>query len=246
VARGRPGPFVAASVGHDAAAGGEWSGLLFDNPRIKRPPQLIWTFGFAYEERARDYGGSPVSVGYRDRPTRVCLRQVRHPDHPPDTEASKSTVDSQRVCPACSRANNALTGIAMWAAQTAWSTRRPMGCPAHHGVQMHSFVRSLSPLTGRNADATNVPLDWTDAHHLTMWIHDGQTKVDEMTLLCRFHHVQVHEGHWTITMNPHTGDVSVRRPNGQPYELPPTHPGSAEPASPTEAAAETVALRRRR
>jgi hypothetical protein len=44
------------------AEGGEWSGLLFDNPRIGLPPQLTWTFTFVYEDVARDYGDSPVSL----------------------------------------------------------------------------------------------------------------------------------------------------------------------------------------
>jgi hypothetical protein len=44
------------------AEGGEWSGLLFDNPTVGLPPRLTWTFAFPYQDVARDYGDSPVSL----------------------------------------------------------------------------------------------------------------------------------------------------------------------------------------
>jgi hypothetical protein len=58
---------VSSSDGLDPAelipsAGGEWRGLLFDNPTIELPPQLTWTFTFPYQDVARDYGDSPVSL----------------------------------------------------------------------------------------------------------------------------------------------------------------------------------------
>lgn len=44
------------------AEGGQWSGLLFDNPRIGLAPQLTWTFTFPFREVVRDYGDSPVEL----------------------------------------------------------------------------------------------------------------------------------------------------------------------------------------
>jgi len=44
------------------AEGGEWGGLLFDNPRLSVPPRLTWSFAFAFADVDRDYGDSPVSV----------------------------------------------------------------------------------------------------------------------------------------------------------------------------------------
>jgi hypothetical protein len=32
------------------------------------------------------------------------------------------------------------------------------------------------------------------AHHLTHWTHGGKTDLDNLTLLCRYHHVLLHEG----------------------------------------------------
>jgi hypothetical protein len=49
-----------------------------------------------------------------------------------------------------------------------------------------------------------------DAHHLTSWIDGGETKLNNLALLCRRHHVDLHNGHWTITIA--NGTVHVARP----------------------------------
>jgi hypothetical protein len=50
-----------------------------------------------------------------------------------------------------------------------------------------------------------------DAHHLISWIDGGQTKIDNLALLCRRHHVDLHNGHWQITIA--DGAVYVARPS---------------------------------
>jgi hypothetical protein len=66
---------------------------------------------------------------------------------------------------------------------------------------------------------------WTDAHHLRHWTaHHGPTNPDNLILLCRYHHVLVHEAQWTLKFDPTTGTVTITRPNGQPYELQPSQP----------------------
>jgi hypothetical protein len=42
------------------------------------------------------------------------------------------------------------------------------------------------------------PPDWSQAHHLTWWTLGGQTNLDEMRLLCLWHHHLVHDQHWDI------------------------------------------------
>jgi len=37
-----------------------------------------------------------------------------------------------------------------------------------------------------------VPARWCDAHHIHHWIHGGETKIENLVLLCRRHHTQVH------------------------------------------------------
>jgi hypothetical protein len=49
-----------------------------------------------------------------------------------------------------------------------------------------------------------------DAHHLESWIDGGETKVTNLVLLCRRHHLDLHSGDWTITIT--DGVVHVARP----------------------------------
>jgi hypothetical protein len=63
------------------------------------------------------------------------------------------------------------------------------------------------------------PTPWTDAHHITPWAHGGPTNINNLILLCRFHHTLTHEGRWTIRLDTDTGHVTASRPNGTPYEI---------------------------
>jgi hypothetical protein len=55
-----------------------------------------------------------------------------------------------------------------------------------------------------------------DAHHLLPWIRGGRTDLDNLILLCRWHHTAVHEGGVTITDD---GDGRVfTKPDGQPCD----------------------------
>ncbi|TDW14927.1 DUF222 domain-containing protein [Kribbella kalugense] len=58
-----------------------------------------------------------------------------------------------------------------------------------------------------------------DAHHLTSWIDGGPTAISNLALLCRRHHTDLHNGHWTITIT--NGQVHVTRPT---WADPPPHP----------------------
>jgi hypothetical protein len=43
------------------------------------------------------------------------------------------------------------------------------------------------------------PPSWTEAHHINQWARDGgQTDIDDGVLLCRFHHLLLHNNHWEI------------------------------------------------
>jgi hypothetical protein len=55
---------------------------------------------------------------------------------------------------------------------------------------------------------------WCDAHHLQWWEHGGGTSLDNCVLLCRRHHVHVHELGWTIERESHRG-----------YQVTPPPPG---------------------
>ncbi|WUJ68713.1 HNH endonuclease [Kribbella soli] len=49
-----------------------------------------------------------------------------------------------------------------------------------------------------------------DAHHLLSWIDGGETKISNLALLCRRHHVDLHHGTWTISIT--NGTIHVTRP----------------------------------
>ncbi len=63
------------------------------------------------------------------------------------------------------------------------------------------------------------PIPYTDAHHLKPWSEGGSTSIDTMLLLCRWHHTTVHEGRWKLSYDAATGEVTVTRPDGTPYEF---------------------------
>jgi Domain of unknown function (DUF222)/HNH endonuclease len=63
------------------------------------------------------------------------------------------------------------------------------------------------------------PSTWCDAHHLQPWAHGGPTRLSNMVLLCRHHHVAVHEGGWTITLDPTTNTITTHHPDGTPHDL---------------------------
>jgi len=73
------------------------------------------------------------------------------------------------------------------------------------------------------------PAAWTEVHHLLAWYQGGLTNVDNCVLVCRWHHGLAHDGlpddrRWQIHLDPTTGEVTVFRPGGKPYELGPSQP----------------------
>jgi hypothetical protein len=45
------------------------------------------------------------------------------------------------------------------------------------------------------------PPSWCEAHHIIPWKENEKTQVDDGILLCRHHHMLVHNNHWQITRN---------------------------------------------
>jgi hypothetical protein len=46
------------------------------------------------------------------------------------------------------------------------------------------------------------PASWCDAHHIVWWTNGGGTSLWNLVLLCRRHHVAVHEGGWKLERGP--------------------------------------------
>lgn len=72
-----------------------------------------------------------------------------------------------------------------------------------------------------------------DAHHVTHWSRGGETKLDNLVLLCRFHHRAVHEGGFGVVVQT-GGSVTFSDPDGR--ELPECPGMSVDPALPTDPA----------
>jgi len=63
---------------------------------------------------------------------------------------------------------------------------------------------------------------WVHAHHRKHWADGGPTDLENLVLLCGYHHRFVHEHGWTIEGDP-DGKLIFRKPNGTIY--PPARPG---------------------
>ena len=50
-------------------------------------------------------------------------------------------------------------------------------------------------------------------HHIKHWLHGGRTSLDNLVMLCSFHHRQIHEGGFSIELAA-DGGVEVRAPAG--------------------------------
>ncbi|GGL09930.1 HNH endonuclease signature motif containing protein [Mangrovihabitans endophyticus] len=46
------------------------------------------------------------------------------------------------------------------------------------------------------------PAQWCDAHHLASWLDGGPTSLDNLVLLCRYHHRLVHREPWRVRLGP--------------------------------------------
>jgi hypothetical protein len=46
------------------------------------------------------------------------------------------------------------------------------------------------------------PASWCDVHHLVHWLLGGETNLENCAMLCRRHHVAVHEGGWKLVRGP--------------------------------------------
>lgn len=65
---------------------------------------------------------------------------------------------------------------------------------------------------------------FVQAHHIVWWRHGGRTDLDNLLLICLFHHRLVHEHGWVVRRDP-DGGVRWLHPDGSPYRAGPAPPG---------------------
>ena len=63
-----------------------------------------------------------------------------------------------------------------------------------------------------------------EAHHIVWWERGGRTDLDNLTLVCTFHHRLVHEFGWSIERDPTDGAIGWLRPDGTRYRAGPAPP----------------------
>ena len=69
---------------------------------------------------------------------------------------------------------------------------------------------------------------FTEAHHILWWRHGGRTDLDNLALICSFHHRLVHEHGWSLRRQI-DGTLGWSRPDGTRYRAGPS-PGAADDA----------------
>lgn len=70
------------------------------------------------------------------------------------------------------------------------------------------------------------------AHHIVWWEHGGRTDLDNLLLVCSFHHKLVHEYRWVVRRK-QDGEVRWFQPDGCPYRAGPGPPRQSLPHQPT-------------
>ncbi|TMK16953.1 MAG: DUF222 domain-containing protein [Actinobacteria bacterium] len=71
---------------------------------------------------------------------------------------------------------------------------------------------------------------FTQAHHIVWWKEGGPTDLDNLVLVCFFHHKLVHELGWSL-LRERDGSVEWRKPDGNPYVPFVTSPKGRKPGS---------------
>jgi hypothetical protein len=77
---------------------------------------------------------------------------------------------------------------------------------------------------------------FTQAHHVVWWEHGGPTDLDNLVLVCTFHHKLVHEFGWSVRRQ-RDGTVDWFRSDGSWYHPGPAPPSEARERQPVLAAA---------
>ena len=54
----------------------------------------------------------------------------------------------------------------------------------------------------------------TDAHHIQHWAEGGETSLDNLVTLCRFHHTELHKGKFRLQRLP-AGDLAFTNSNNE-------------------------------
>jgi hypothetical protein len=68
----------------------------------------------------------------------------------------------------------------------------------------------------------NRPASQCEAHHISWWSRSRRTRIEDMCMLCPFHHWQIHEGGWQMARREAGGFVWIppQMPRGPTAQFP--------------------------
>ncbi len=115
------------------------------------------------------------------------------------------------------------------------------GVPLHLGrmrriATLGQTIALIARDKGCSFPGCDVPPEWCERHHIRAWLDGGETNLDNLTLLCRYHHHNFAARGWTCRINPdgHPGMDAApdRRPAPTTHDQHPDHRRPAPPALP--------------
>ena len=143
-------------------------------------------------------------------------------------------------------------------------TSRRIACDASRVLMVHDETgrildvgrktRTISPALRRALDHRDggcrfpgCSLTFCDAHHVEHWADGGETRLDNLVLLCRRHHRLVHEEGYSVVLGDDgpgdDGSIGFRSADGSEIPHAPALPALAErPISPEAASTLLVGL----
>ena len=68
----------------------------------------------------------------------------------------------------------------------------------------------------RSIPNCDVPFHRCQIHHIDYWENGGRTDLDNQVPLCNRHHHAVHEGGWTVSLDPDTRALTFQAPATEP------------------------------
>jgi Domain of unknown function (DUF222)/HNH endonuclease len=179
---------------HDVGGTGGWGGIL-PGETVRRLA-CDATVTRAIVHRHPNHGGRGAAVA------------SGHPGHTTPCSGESWPSPGDGANPAATTGNQ--DGLAGTLRRAVALLPAPLGAPTQL-LDLGRATRLITPalrraLTVRDggciAAGCDRPASWTDAHHLTHWLHGGPTNLDNLVLICRIHHRAVHEGGWQLGRDP--------------------------------------------
>jgi hypothetical protein len=184
---------------------------------------------------------------------RICRYWIDNAEPDPDVTARRTSRSRARLVVTIDHAGLAGQtspgGTLSWHGPIAASTAQRMGCDStatfvtldadgnvvEAGTQRRFFTQSqVLAMIARDGDRCCAPYcdrpsAWSDGHHLTPRSQGGPTTIANGALPCEGHHLQLHEGHWTLERLPDGRYLMRHRDTGKTLGPEPPRPGHNRP-----------------